>query len=92
MLSIDRYTEGTFWGFVSDTAFDSVTLKGWTQTGWAETYELDNLVYSVPSGLGSIPSGSGGTIPEPHTIVLFGTGLAGLLGWRIWKGKAESEN
>ena len=92
VLSIDRSTAGTFWGFVSDTAFDSVTLQGWTQTGWAETYELDNLVYSVSSGLGSIPSGSGGAIPEPHTIVLFGTGLAGLLGWRIWKGKVKSEN
>lgn len=87
VLSIDRYTEGAFWGFVSDTAFNSVTLQGWTQSGWAETYELDKLVYSGPSGLGGNPNSSGGAVPEPQTVVLFGTGLAGLLGWRVWKGR-----
>lgn len=90
VLSIDRTTTGTFWGFVSDTSFSSVTLEGWSQSGWAETYELDNLAYSVQNGLGGIPSGSGGAVPEPQTIVLFGTGLVGLLGWRIWKEKTES--
>lgn len=88
VLSIDRTTEGTFWGFVSDTPFASVTLEGGTQEGWAETFEMDNLVYSRPNGLGE----TGGAVPEPTTVVLFGTGLAGLLGWRIWQGKTEKEH
>lgn len=78
VLSIDRSNAGEFWGFVSDVGFNSVTIQGWTQSGKYETFEMDNLVYSAPTG-------SGNPVPEPQTILLLGSGFGGLLGWRVWK-------
>ncbi len=92
VLSIDRSNPGNFWGFVSDTGFNSVTIQGWTQSGWAETYEMDNLVYTDSNGLGGVPNGSGGAVPEPHTLILLGSGLGGLWVWRLRKGRAQREN
>ncbi len=82
LLSIDRSNPGQFWGFVSDTAFSSVTIQGWRQSGWAETYEMDNLVYSVSSN-------SNEPVPEPGTWLLFLSGIVGLIVWRIWSGPSK---
>ena len=67
---ISRNTNG-FWGFVSDLAFTSVTLLAGTQSGVAETYNLDNLVF-----------GNVAAVPEPETYALMGIGLLGLLAAR----------
>ena len=43
--------EDVFWGFVSDVPFTQVRLKSAEinpLSYWCETYELDNMVYSVP--------------------------------------------
>jgi hypothetical protein len=74
-LTIPNSFDGGFWGFISDTAFNDVTLQAWTQSGWAETFELKKLVYSSPTT-------QMGPIPEPTTILLVGSGLGGILLWR----------
>jgi len=50
----ETYT-GEFWGFISDTPFASVLLEAGTQGGSAETFYLDNMVYSFFS-ISSIPT------------------------------------
>jgi hypothetical protein len=43
----NNYT-GQFWGFVSTTQFSSVRLASGSAGGaWCETYEMDNMVYSI---------------------------------------------
>ena len=64
---LDR-AAGSFYGFVSDSAFTSVRITaGTTPRGFAETYSLDNLQLSV------------GGVPEPGTwaLMISGFGLAG---------------
>ncbi len=51
---------------------------GW-QGGMDESFAIDNIVLSVDNG--STP------VPEPATMLLFGTGLAGLIGSRIRRKK-----
>jgi hypothetical protein len=60
-------TTGQFIGFVSDTAFSSVTISA--TTGFS--YTLDTLVY-----------GSATAVPEPEAYAMLLAGL-GLLGWRM---------
>ena len=45
----------------------------------ADRFALDNLTYN---------SVAGNPVPEPGTLLLFGTGLASLVGWRMRKGQA----
>ena len=86
LLSVDHYFSGGFWGFISDTAFDDVTLQAWIQSGWAETFELKKLVYSD-----SAPPPTVDPIPEPTTFLLVGTGLGGFLLWRA-RQRSSKEN
>jgi hypothetical protein len=53
-----------FYGFISTIGFNSVVIRGGSNGGNAETYNLDNLVY-------------GGKVPEPTTVALLGLGLLG---------------
>jgi hypothetical protein len=54
------YTGG-FFGFISDTPFQSVSYDGGTQSAGVETYIMDNLTFNAP---------------EPGTFVLAAAGLA----------------
>ena len=47
------------------------------------TYSTTGLAFDGNKG------GNGGVIPEPSTMLLFGTGLAGLAAWR-WKRGAQA--
>jgi hypothetical protein len=61
-------TQGSFWG-VTNGAFDTILLTEGNNTsggGFRETYEMDNMVYSV--------------IPAPGAILLGSIGV-GLVGW-----------
>lgn len=70
---ISRETNN-FWGFTSDTGFTSLTVSVGSQGSWwdrSENHRLDNMVYGIAPG--------GAEVPEPATMLLFGTGLAGLV-------------
>jgi len=67
---ISRSLQNDFWGFVSNSGFNTVTITAGTQGGCAETYTVDNLAYG----------GGAAATPEPATILLLGAGLAGLFG------------
>jgi PEP-CTERM motif len=67
------FTTGQFAGFVSDTPFSAVTVSPAPVGGFP--YTLDDLTF-VP--------GTPTSVPEPATLILVGSGLAGLgaLAWR----------
>lgn len=60
-----------FWGFVSDVPFTQVLLEPYSSlTGWCETYDLDNMVYSLAQGVKITLPSAGDTFwieaePEP---------------------------
>lgn len=74
---ISRNTSNTFWGFTSDMSFTSVSVAAGTQSGIAETYHVDNLVFAETSS----------PVPEPATMILFGAGILGLAGSRLRRKK-----
>jgi len=91
--SLNNYVSGrrnnlpNFWGILSDYSFDQVTLD---LTSW-DWYDIDNVVAGNITGLPG--NGGGGTapVPEPATMLLFGTGLAGLMGSKFRKKKSGVE-
>ncbi len=70
---IPRSLSGSFWGFVTDVAFTDVLLTAGTQSGVAETFHMDNMVYSAAPA---------SAVPVPAAVWLFGSGLLGLIGVR----------
>ncbi|MEC4802934.1 MAG: hypothetical protein SAJ72_01610 [Jaaginema sp. PMC 1080.18] len=54
-----RSWNDNFFGFLSDTAFNTVTLTGGTQSGVFETYTLDDMVYAEAQQ----------SVPEPTAIL-----------------------
>ena len=59
-----------FFGWTSDAAFDSFTIKAGNHAGVAETFELDDLLMTPTSGAVT-------PTVEPATLALVGTGLVG---------------
>lgn len=57
---------GTFWGVTSTMPFSAVDVTAGTESGWCETYEMDNMSFSA--------------VPAPGAIVLGGLGTL-LVGW-----------
>tara|TARA_R110000744_G_scaffold174083_2_gene292800 strand:+ start:3479 stop:4123 length:645 start_codon:yes stop_codon:yes gene_type:complete len=65
---------GQFLGFVSDSAFTSITISATTGFG----YTLDTLVYGDATSVVS-------AVPEPSTLAIFVLGLMGLASCRFKK-------
>lgn len=62
-------TAGQFWGFLSPTAFTDILFAADGQPGIQETYIMDDLHYCP--------------VPVPPAVLLFGSGLLGLVGFRF---------
>ena len=65
-------------GFGSGNTFQSLTLDGSNVVGSPLFVAESTLTASAKNGTAPIP--------EPSTMLLFGTGLVGLIGLRYWKG------
>ena len=61
---------GEFWGFYSDTLFNTVTLAADGQSGVQETYQIVDMALCS-------------NIPIPPSAILLGSGLLGLVGFRF---------
>lgn len=70
VTSLSGAASGTFLGFISDSPFTSVLIRGGTSSGTAETYNLDDLTFGT-----SVVSAA----PEPTTwaLMLVGFGVVG---------------
>ena len=60
----------------ADGVFISMDTSNWSGTNWYES-RIDNVVIN----------GTSAPVPEPTTMLLFGTGLAGLVGSRLRRKK-----
>lgn len=62
----------------ADLLTETASSAGFSQLGPAPNFTTSGLAFE----------GNKGVIPEPSTILLFGTGLTGLVAWRMRKGRA----
>jgi len=70
----------TFFGFVSDTLFTSLTVSGGTGSGYAETHTVDNISFGLAAPVAPIP--------VPASLPLLLAALVGGFGWRRWSKNA----
>ena len=82
-----RYTNGANIFANTDLRLDLGVGKGlplFTGSTFSPRTWNGTINYTVQNG-----SGTPGAVPEPGTVVLMGTGLTGLVAWRMRKGKAK---
>lgn len=60
--TIDHNFSGQFYGFVSSTSFKTLTVQAGLQSGFAETYSMDNARFAP-------------AVPEPESLALVFAGL-----------------
>jgi hypothetical protein len=63
---IANTTQGGFFGVTSSVSFNSVLVTSGSESGWCETYEMDDMVYAP--------------IPAPGAILLGSIGVS-IVGW-----------
>jgi hypothetical protein len=74
-----------FYGFVSDTGVSSMILNS-PGTG-VEEFGMDNVRFLGSGGNGGNGS-NGGAVPEPSSLLLLGSAVAGLGLWRKFKARS----
>ncbi|HEX2949917.1 MAG TPA: hypothetical protein VHV83_10195 [Armatimonadota bacterium] len=70
---ISRTYAGDFWGFICTDQFSQVRLESGSGSGWAESYELDNMVY--------------GSVPEPSSFMALMAGFVTIIKPLMWTRK-----
>jgi len=66
-----------FFGWTSDSPFDSFTITAGNHEGVAETFDLSNLMMAPAGSNDPGPNSDPTATPEPATLVLIATALAG---------------
>lgn len=67
--NIPNSYSGGFWGFTCSQPFTQVRLEAGPSSGVQETYDFDNLVYSLTASMGSLtPDLAFNPVNTPHTM------------------------
>ncbi len=77
-VDIPNSYAGTFFGFTSDTAFTKIILTGGSNVASAETFDMDDAVYSTST-------------PEPVSMALLGLTTLGGIGLRLRRNRKAQD-
>jgi hypothetical protein len=88
-ISLTAYNDGTY---VDTVSLSSSTYNSWSTISLALTTSFDMVVFSVANTdntfvIDNLTYHESSPVPEPTTMLLFGTGLAGLAGNRTRRRK-----
>jgi len=71
-----------FWGFISDTAFNTVRVEAGSGSGRAETHTFDGFSFGIAAPVAPIP--------VPASLPMLLAALACAFGWRRWQRRAAA--